>query len=64
MYLGSEVVATSKMVGKLAPYVPGKAIEWRLDVAEGMDTSLVSSLCVPQSEGFGMRSVLTRPQLL
>lgn len=44
VYLGDQVVMTAKRTDKLAAYVPGKGLEWHVDVAEGFDASLVSSV--------------------
>lgn len=41
VYWGDKVVMTSKRQGKLDVYIPGKSLEWEVDVAPGFDTSLV-----------------------
>lgn len=43
VYWGDEVVMTTKRQGKLDAYIPGKSLEWEVDVAPGFDTSLVRS---------------------
>lgn len=44
IYYNGAVVVTAKMANKLTPYVPGIKREWIVDVAEGMDLSLVGAL--------------------
>lgn len=44
VYWGDSVVMTAKRQDKLAVYLPGKSLEWVVDVAQGMDISLVSHL--------------------
>ena len=44
IYYQGNVVVTAKMARKLTPYIPGIKREWIVDVAEGMDLSLVSPL--------------------
>lgn len=43
VYWGDKVVMTTKRQGKLDVYIPGKSLEWEVDVAPGFDTSLVRS---------------------
>ncbi|KAF2139172.1 uncharacterized protein K452DRAFT_360873 [Aplosporella prunicola CBS 121167] len=46
VYLGDVVVASAKRTDKMAVYMPGKKLEWVVDVAAGMDMSLVSAIVV------------------
>lgn len=41
VYWGDKVVMTTKRQGKLDVYIPGKSLQWEVDVAPGFDTSLV-----------------------
>lgn len=41
VYWGDKMVMTTKRQGKLDVYIPGKSLEWEVDVAPGFDTSLV-----------------------
>lgn len=43
VYWGDKVVMTTKRQGKLDVYIPGKSLQWEVDVAAGFDTSLVRS---------------------
>lgn len=42
VFLGNRAVMTAKRTDKMTAYIPVKGFEWVVDVAEGMDTSLVS----------------------
>ncbi|CAN8098019.1 unnamed protein product [Discula destructiva] len=46
VYLDDRVVMTAKMTDKFASYIPGKGLEWIVEPAEGMDTSLVTAIMV------------------
>ena len=47
VYLDGKVVVTAKRTDKLVRCIPGMRPEWHVDVAEGMDLSLVgASLCI------------------
>jgi hypothetical protein len=41
VYYGDALVMTSKLKDMVAVYVPGKRPEWEIEVAEGVDLSLV-----------------------
>lgn len=41
VYWEDKVVMTTKRQGKLGVYIPGKSLQWEVDVAPGFDTSLV-----------------------
>lgn len=41
-YLGDACVMTAKRTDKMAVYVPGRKIEWVVDIARRLDASLVS----------------------
>lgn len=42
VFMGSKAIMTAKRTDKKTAYIPVKGFEWVVDVAEGMDTSLVS----------------------
>lgn len=46
VYLGDNVVMTAKRTDKLAVYLPGKKLEWDVDIAAGIDVSLASVIMV------------------
>lgn len=46
VYLDDKVVMTAKRTDKLSVYVPGKKLEWAVDIAAGMDISLASVIVV------------------
>ena len=46
VYLGDKVVMTAKRTDKWSVYVPGKKLEWVVDVAAGMDISLAAVIVV------------------
>lgn len=41
VYFGERIVMTAKRTDKMSVYVPGKSIEWDVDVVQGMDMSIV-----------------------
>lgn len=49
VYLADKVVMTAKRSDKLSPYLMWKRPEWIVEVAEGMDLSLVSSSIVAKA---------------
>ncbi|KXT15025.1 hypothetical protein AC579_7758 [Pseudocercospora musae] len=46
VYLGEKIVMTAKRTDKLSTYLPGRKIEWDVNVAAGMDLSLASAIVV------------------
>lgn len=50
VYLDGKVVMTAKRTEKLSVYLPGIPPQWSVDVAEGMDLSVVRS-CLPAHFG-------------
>ena len=44
--MGDKVVMTAKRTDKLSVYVPGRKLEWMVDVAAGMDMALASVIVV------------------
>ncbi|KAL1855852.1 hypothetical protein Daus18300_010926 [Diaporthe australafricana] len=46
VYWGDEVVMTAKRQEKLGIYIPGKSLQWEVDVAPGFDTSLATAIMV------------------
>lgn len=46
VYLGDKVVMTAKRTDKWSVYVPGKKLEWVVDIAAGMDIALASVIVV------------------
>jgi uncharacterized protein YxjI len=46
VYLGDKVVMTTKRTDKLATYLPGKKVEWTVDLAAGTDISLAVAILV------------------
>lgn len=46
VYLGDKVIMTAKRNDKLAAYLPGRKLEWVVDIAAGMDISLASVIVV------------------
>ncbi len=46
VYLGEKVVMTAKRTDKMSTYLPGKKLEWIVDIAAGMDMSLASVIVV------------------
>ncbi|THV89797.1 hypothetical protein D6D26_09642 [Aureobasidium pullulans] len=46
VYLGDQVVMSSKRTEKLAGYIPGKRPDWKVDIAEGLDASLAAVIMV------------------
>lgn len=41
VYFGERMVMTCKRTDKMSVYVPGKSLEWDVDVVQGMDMSIV-----------------------
>ena len=46
VYLADEVVMTTKRLDMLSVYLPGKRVEWIVDVAQGMDVSIATAVVV------------------
>ncbi|THY35944.1 hypothetical protein D6D01_00874 [Aureobasidium pullulans] len=46
VYLGDQVVMSSKRTEKLAGYIPGKRPDWKVDIGEGLDASLAAVIMV------------------
>ncbi|KAL1584746.1 hypothetical protein WHR41_06912 [Cladosporium halotolerans] len=46
VYLGDKVVMTAKRTDKWSVYVPGKKLEWAVDVVAGMDVAVASVIVV------------------
>ncbi|KAH0336003.1 hypothetical protein KCU81_g8774, partial [Aureobasidium melanogenum] len=46
VYLGDQVVMSSKRTEKLAGYIPGKRPDWKVNIAEGFDASLAAVIMV------------------
>ncbi|KAI5361610.1 Putative tubby-like protein [Septoria linicola] len=46
VYLGDKVIMTTKRTDKLSVYLPGKKLEWDVEIAAGMDISLASVIVV------------------
>jgi hypothetical protein len=47
VYFGERMVMTCKRTDKMSVYVPGKSIEWDVDVGQGMDMSIVRYIHQP-----------------
>ena len=46
VYLGDKVVMTTKRTDKMSTYLPGKKVEWTVDLAAGIDISLAVAILV------------------
>lgn len=46
IYLNDKVIMTAKRIDKLSVYLPGKKLEWDVDITAGMDISLASAIVV------------------
>ena len=46
VFLGEKVVMTAKRTDKWSVYVPGKKLEWQVDIATGFDIALASVIVV------------------
>ncbi|KAH8747217.1 tubby C-terminal-like domain-containing protein [Diaporthe sp. PMI_573] len=46
VYWGDKVVMTTKRQGKFDVYIPGKSLQWEVDVAPGFDTSLATAIMI------------------
>ncbi|KAH8697147.1 tubby C-terminal-like domain-containing protein [Talaromyces proteolyticus] len=46
IYMNGSLIMTCKRTDKFAAYIPGKGLEWKVDVAQGVDVSLGSLIVV------------------
>lgn len=46
VFLGDQVIMTTKRLDKFSVYLPGTKVEWMVSVAEGMDVALASAIVV------------------
>lgn len=55
VYLGEQMVMTAKRTDKMSVYLPGKALEWDVDVAQGMDISIVRQTALSDYSGINIQ---------
>ncbi|CRG84146.1 hypothetical protein PISL3812_01471 [Talaromyces islandicus] len=50
VYFGERMVMTCKRTDKMSVYIPGKALEWDVDIVQGMDMSIASLIVVVMAQ--------------